>query len=106
MIVFAGARNPTAAEDLQSLVQQFPGKVHIVKLTSCDKTDNDAAIATIKSVAGRLDVVIACAGKFLFSRLFVRTWIHFRTGISQFFGTSLETPVEQMRDHFEVNTDL
>ena len=69
MIVFAGARNPTAAEDLQSLVQQFPGKVHIVKLTSCDKTDNDAAVATIKTIAGRLDIVIACAGKFLFSRL-------------------------------------
>jgi NADP-dependent 3-hydroxy acid dehydrogenase YdfG len=62
VIVFAGARNPTAAEDLQSLVQQFPGKVHIVKLTSCDKTDNDAAVATIKTIAGRLDVVIACAG--------------------------------------------
>jgi len=86
VIVFAGARNPTAAEDLQSLVQEFPGKVHIVKLTSCDKTDNDAAVANIKTIAGRLDVVIACAG------------------INQFIGPSLETPVEQMRDHFEINT--
>ncbi|KIM82343.1 hypothetical protein PILCRDRAFT_88746 [Piloderma croceum F 1598] len=51
VIVFASASNPTAAEDLHSLVQHFPGKVHIVKLTSCEKTDNsDAAVATIKAI--------------------------------------------------------
>jgi NAD(P)-dependent dehydrogenase (short-subunit alcohol dehydrogenase family) len=66
VIVFAGARNPTVAEDLQSLVQQFPGKVHVVKLTSCDKTDNEAAVSAITTIAGRLDVVIACAGTLFF----------------------------------------
>ncbi|KIM82342.1 hypothetical protein PILCRDRAFT_820730 [Piloderma croceum F 1598] len=85
VIVFAGARNPTAAADLHALVQQYPGKVHIVKLTSCDKAENKAVVATITDIAGRLDVVIANAG------------------ISNFYGPSLETPIEQMRDHFEVN---
>jgi NAD(P)-dependent dehydrogenase (short-subunit alcohol dehydrogenase family) len=62
VMVFAGARNPTAAADLHALVQQYPGKVHIVKLTSCDKDENKAAVATITDIAGRLDVVIANAG--------------------------------------------
>jgi len=85
VIVFAGARNPSAATDLQALVEEFPGKVHIVKLTSCDKRENEAAVKEISSIAGRLDVVIANAG------------------ISNFYGPSLETPAEQMREHFEIN---
>jgi len=61
-MVFAGPRSPTAAADLHTLVQQYPGKVHIVKLTSCDEAENKAAVATITDIAGRLDVVIANAG--------------------------------------------
>ena len=60
--MFAGARNPSTAIDLQRLVESHPGRVHIVKLTSCDRRDNEAAVAEIKNVAGRLDVVIANAG--------------------------------------------
>lgn len=61
-MVFAGARNPDAATDLAELVHAFPGKVHIIKLTSCDRYDNEAAVAEVKRIAGRLDVVIANAG--------------------------------------------
>jgi NAD(P)-dependent dehydrogenase (short-subunit alcohol dehydrogenase family) len=104
VIVFAGARNPTAAADLHALVEQYPGKVHIVKLTSCDKAENEAAVATIKAIAGRLDVVIANAGTC------ISCWSNLGltccAGISNFYGHSLETPVEQMRDHFEVNPRL
>jgi NAD(P)-dependent dehydrogenase (short-subunit alcohol dehydrogenase family) len=71
VIVFAGARNPAVAADLHALVQQHPGKVHIVKLTSCDKTENEAAVDMIKSIASRLDVVIACAGTCFSSMSFV-----------------------------------
>jgi len=85
VVIFAGARNPSAAKDLHALVEKYPGKVHIVKLTSCDKVENEAAVAEIKAIAGRLDVIIANAG------------------ISQYFGAAAETPVEQMRDHFEIN---
>jgi NAD(P)-dependent dehydrogenase (short-subunit alcohol dehydrogenase family) len=71
VVVFAGARNPAVAADLHALVQQHPGKVHIVKLTSCDKTENEAAVDMIKSIASRLDVVIACAGTCFSSMSFV-----------------------------------
>ncbi|KDQ17668.1 hypothetical protein BOTBODRAFT_143996 [Botryobasidium botryosum FD-172 SS1] len=83
VIVLAGARNPSAATGLHTLVERHPGKVHIVKLTSCNKAENNNAIAEIKPIAGQLDVVIANAG------------------ISQYFGPAAETPVQQMRDHFE-----
>jgi NADP-dependent 3-hydroxy acid dehydrogenase YdfG len=68
-IVFAGARNPAAATDLQALVKEFPGKVHVVKLTSCDKEENVAAVEEIRAIAGRLDVVIANAGAALSFRV-------------------------------------
>ena len=68
--VFAGARNPSAATALHALTKEFPGKVHIVKLTSCDKEDNEAAINEIRSIAGRLDVVIANAGTVVLSLCF------------------------------------
>jgi NADP-dependent 3-hydroxy acid dehydrogenase YdfG len=62
VVVFAGARNPSAATALQALDKEFPGKVHIVKLTSCHKEENEAVIKEISTVSGRLDVVIANAG--------------------------------------------
>ncbi|KDQ18728.1 hypothetical protein BOTBODRAFT_29104 [Botryobasidium botryosum FD-172 SS1] len=85
VVVFAGARNPPAAKDLHALAEKYPGRLYIVKLTSSDKPENEAAIAEIKAIAGKLDVVIANAG------------------ISQFYGTALATPIEEMRIHYEVN---
>ncbi|KZT54353.1 NAD(P)-binding protein [Calocera cornea HHB12733] len=85
VVVFAGARNPASASDLKALETKYPGKVHTVKLTSADVADNTAAAEEIKKVAGKLDVVIANAG------------------IAKFFGTILDTPLSEMRDHFEVN---
>jgi NADP-dependent 3-hydroxy acid dehydrogenase YdfG len=61
-VVFAGARQPDAASDLHALAKEYPGKLHIVKLTSADEADNRAAIDEIKKIAGRLDVVVANAG--------------------------------------------
>jgi NAD(P)-dependent dehydrogenase (short-subunit alcohol dehydrogenase family) len=93
VIIFAGARNPAAAADLQELVQKYPGKVHIVKLTSCDKAENEAAVATIKAIAGRLDVVIANAGmsvylsSFEFSRRDILSRRHFQL-LCSFSGNS------------------
>jgi len=85
VVVFAGARNPAAANDLKALETKYPGKVHTVKLTSANRTDNVAAIEEIKRVTGKLDVVIANAG------------------IAKFWGTILNTPEEEMREHWEVN---
>jgi NAD(P)-dependent dehydrogenase (short-subunit alcohol dehydrogenase family) len=104
VIVFAGARNPSSATDLQALIKEFPGKAHIVKLTSCDKKENEAAVKEISSIAGRLDVVIANAGTILICLLINIFLNPFFKGISNFYGPSMETPAEQMREHFEVNT--
>lgn len=85
VIVFAGARDPSAASALHGLQEAHPGKVYLVKLVSADETGNRAAIQQIKEKVGRLDVVIANAG------------------ISKFYGSALETPVQEMHDHYEVN---
>ncbi|KII87291.1 hypothetical protein PLICRDRAFT_113338, partial [Plicaturopsis crispa FD-325 SS-3] len=85
VVVFAGARSPDAAAALQALVKQYPGKVHVVKLTSADVADNEAAAAYIKKTAGRLDVVIANAG------------------INQAVGPALTTPPEAYREHYNIN---
>ncbi|KII86985.1 hypothetical protein PLICRDRAFT_113403 [Plicaturopsis crispa FD-325 SS-3] len=88
VVVFAGARNPDAAEGLKALVKQFPGKVHILKLTSGVKSENEAAAEYIQKTAGHLDVVIANAG------------------IGKYLGTVHETPVEEMRDHYEASVNV
>jgi NAD(P)-dependent dehydrogenase (short-subunit alcohol dehydrogenase family) len=67
VVIFAGARDPSAATDLHDLVKTYPGKVHIVKLTSTDEENNRAAVEEIRRIAGRLDVVIANAGTYPFS---------------------------------------
>ena len=63
VVVFAGARNPSAADELQQLSKQLPDKVHVVNLTSGNKANNEAAVTKVKELAGRLDVVIANAGE-------------------------------------------
>lgn len=62
-VVFAGARKPAEATHLHELEKQFQGKVHVVELVSADDAGNAGAIEKIKTVAGRLDVVIANAGE-------------------------------------------
>jgi NAD(P)-dependent dehydrogenase (short-subunit alcohol dehydrogenase family) len=61
-VVFAGARNPSSANALGELAKTQKN-VHVLKLTSCDETDNRAAAAEIKRIAGALHVVIANAGE-------------------------------------------
>ncbi|KZT54366.1 NAD(P)-binding protein [Calocera cornea HHB12733] len=84
-IVFAGARDPSAAKGLQALESKYRGKVHIVKLTSPNEVDNKAAVAKVKETAGRLDVVIANAG------------------ISNSYVPSVEVGLNAMRENFEIN---
>jgi NAD(P)-dependent dehydrogenase (short-subunit alcohol dehydrogenase family) len=83
-MVFAGARKPSP--ELQALAAKHHDKVKVVKLTSGDEINNKAAVAEIKRVAGRLDVVIANAA----------------IGVPT--GPVLETPVQAMTEHFAVNT--
>ncbi|KAL1683350.1 hypothetical protein EV122DRAFT_201754 [Schizophyllum commune] len=86
-ILFAGARDPERATDLQALAVAHPDRVHVLKIVSADKANNAAAVEEIKRVAGRLDVVIANAG------------------ISDSFEPALEVPPEEIIKHVEVNTN-
>ncbi|KAL1683355.1 hypothetical protein EV122DRAFT_201835 [Schizophyllum commune] len=86
-VLFAGARDPTRANDLQALAAAHPDRVHIVKIVSADKADNAAAVEKVKRVAGRLDVVVANAG------------------ISDCFLPALEVPREEIVRHVEINTN-
>ncbi|TRM57904.1 hypothetical protein BD626DRAFT_438812 [Schizophyllum amplum] len=84
-IVFAGARNPSVAIDLNTLAAKYPDRVHVVQLVSGEKEGNARVIEKIKQTAGRLDVVIANAG------------------ICQWMGPLVEAPAETMTEHFNVN---
>ncbi|KAL1738070.1 hypothetical protein HDZ31DRAFT_51536, partial [Schizophyllum fasciatum] len=86
-VIFAGARDPTRASDLQALQAQHPDRVHIVKVISADRASNAAAVDEIKRVAGRLDVVIANAG------------------IGDCFKGALQIPPEELVRHLQVNTN-
>jgi NAD(P)-dependent dehydrogenase (short-subunit alcohol dehydrogenase family) len=104
-IVFAGAREPAAAAELQALAKSHPGALHVVKLTSANEADNRAAVEEIKRVAGRLDVVIANAGAMPRSDL-VRTRSHAEPGIAKWTGEAVTAPLDAMREHFEVRVLL
>ncbi|KAI5474690.1 short-chain dehydrogenase/reductase SDR family protein [Pseudohyphozyma bogoriensis] len=82
--VFAGARDPAKATELEKLQERYHN-LHIVKLTSADVEDNEAAVAEIEKKVGRLDAVIANAG------------------ISQYYGPLQTTPINEFREHWEVN---
>jgi NAD(P)-dependent dehydrogenase (short-subunit alcohol dehydrogenase family) len=84
VIVFAGARNPSP--ELEAIAAHHSDKVHIIKLTSGDEADNEAAVAEVQKVAGRLDVVIANAA------------------IGMVTGPSLSTSSQAMAEHYAVNT--
>ncbi|KAL1708140.1 hypothetical protein EV121DRAFT_197817 [Schizophyllum commune] len=86
-VVFAGARNPSGATDLQGLAKAHPDRFHVIKVVSADKENNLEAAKEIQRVAGRLDVVIANAG------------------ISECIAPALEVPPEEMVKHFEVNVN-
>lgn len=107
MIVFAGARNPSAATELQALARSFPGKVHPIKLISSDQETNTAAAEEIRRVAGRLDVVIANAGQLFTSLVRLPTLANFKyLGICDAYATILETTPDELRTHFDVSGDL
>lgn len=52
-VVFAGVRNPSAADELNALVSTHPGRVHVLKVFSADRKNNDEAMQEIKKVTGR-----------------------------------------------------
>ncbi|MCJ1400300.1 hypothetical protein MMC11_003505 [Xylographa trunciseda] len=89
-VVIAGVRDPSneTSKSLNSLSAGKGSKLIIVKLDSLSETDAKAAVQTLKSEHGidHLDVVIA------------------NSGIGSYYGSALETPISELRDHINVNT--
>jgi norsolorinic acid ketoreductase len=87
--VIAGVRNITEASAiaLSSLPTASGSKVITVKVDNNDTSSAHKAVDALKSQYGitKLDVVVANAG------------------ISKYYGLAAVTPVEEVREHFEVN---
>ncbi|KAG8979575.1 hypothetical protein FRB94_011596 [Tulasnella sp. JGI-2019a] len=84
-IVIGGTRHPSKSSGLNDLAKER-SNVHVVKLTSADVSDNKAAAKSIEEKFGRLDVVIANAG------------------ISNDYTRALDVSIEQVDEHYKVNT--
>lgn len=90
MTVIAAVRdaNNESSKSLLSLATATGSKVIVVSIESTNESSAKAAIESLKTKYGinKIDVVIANAG------------------ISKFYGPVKDTPIQEMRDHFEVNT--
>ncbi|GJN94351.1 hypothetical protein Rhopal_007425-T1 [Rhodotorula paludigena] len=84
-LVFATARNPDKADALHALAKEHDN-LEIVKLETTSEAESQAAAALVKEKAGRVDYLIANAG------------------IANLIAPILDTPVQKLREHFEVNT--
>jgi len=63
-VILAGVRDTNLAADhpLAKLVAKKPDTIHLIKISSANKEDNEAAAQVVKEQYGRVDVVIANAG--------------------------------------------
>jgi norsolorinic acid ketoreductase len=88
--VIAGVRDTSAknAKDLLASTAGKESKAIVLKIDSTSETDAKAAASSLQSEhhINHVDIVFA------------------NSGIANYFGTMLETPVAVMREHFEVNT--
>ncbi|KAK4693118.1 hypothetical protein P7C70_g8990, partial [Phenoliferia sp. Uapishka_3] len=84
-LVFAGARDPVKADALNALAKESQN-LKVVQVTSGDEADNKAAVEEIRKTSGRLDTVIANAD------------------IGKYYGRLVDHPIQEFRDHYEVNT--
>lgn len=61
-VIFAGARHPATAHDLQTL-SRSNDNVKVVQLTVDDEVSNKLALEKVKRFTDHLDIVIANAGE-------------------------------------------
>jgi norsolorinic acid ketoreductase len=86
-IVIAGVRDPSAAKDLNAIKPGNGSSLIVVKLESKSTSDAADAVALLKEKHGvkHIDVVIANAG------------------LGRFWGSAISTPIDEFKDHFDVN---
>jgi NAD(P)-dependent dehydrogenase (short-subunit alcohol dehydrogenase family) len=102
-MVFAGTRNLSSATELNELAKQQKN-VHVLKLTSGDAADNQAAAAEIKKVAGALHVVIANAGECVLSHQEQSRKDDIAPGMMNQMAWGVDTSPQSMAQHFDVST--
>ena len=85
-VIFATARDPSKADALTKLASGSKAKIHIVKMVAGSQADAAQVAAQVKAATGGLDYVI------------------FNAGITDYYGPIATTPIEQFRNHYEVNT--
>lgn len=61
-LIFATCRNPSQANDLQSIATQHPNRVHIVQLDVIDQVSIEDSVATVSQFVDGLDMLINNAG--------------------------------------------
>lgn len=85
--VIAGVRNPAQTKDLSEIKPGSGSRLIIVKIESTSTTDAAEAVKLLgsKYAINHLDVVIANAG------------------LGKFWGTALETPISEFKEHLDVN---
>jgi norsolorinic acid ketoreductase len=83
-VIYAAVRDPSNANELQKL-NSLTKNIHIIKLESVSESDAKAAAEKIENISGYVDVVIANAG------------------ILKYQGPVVTTPIQEIRDHYEVN---
>ncbi|KAG8977798.1 hypothetical protein FRB94_014733 [Tulasnella sp. JGI-2019a] len=106
-IVIGGARDPSKPSGLNDLAKER-SNVHVVKLTSANVEDNKGAAKFIEEKFGKLDVVIANAYGFHFILAFLLNSASAKPGdirgISNAYTSALTVSLEQVNDHYQVNT--
>ena len=60
--IYAGARSPSTATQLNELASAHPGVLEVVQLASASVPDAEAIAKLIEAKFGKLDVIIANAG--------------------------------------------
>jgi len=83
-LIYAGVRDPNKATELNDLAKTN-SNIRVIPLSANSEQDNANAVSTIEKEAGRIDVLIANAG------------------IANYLGKAHETPLDEMRQHYEVN---
>ena len=64
MIVFATCRNPDQAHDLQQLMAENPGRIHIIQLDVTNADGIKRAVGQVRQHTDKLDILINNAGIF------------------------------------------
>ncbi|KAF5319297.1 hypothetical protein D9619_008343 [Psilocybe cf. subviscida] len=85
LVIVAGVRNPSNVPLLDEVSAKYPGVIDVVQYVAADLDNSKALAQHVQKKYGRVDVVIPNAG------------------IANYYGPVAEIPLNEMREHWEVN---